>query len=244
MELFQLNGKRALVTGATQGIGYAAAKILAAQGAEVWVHGSRDIEKARRAMAETGAAHAVVADFSEHDAADKLYAETGDMDIVISNVSVQIRSDWQSITPEQYELQTDVNLRTTLSLMQKYIPGMQKRHWGRFAAVGSVQQIRPHSQMAVYAASKCAIQSLVENVAKQVAKDGVTINTLLPGVIRTPRNDAALADAAYASKVLEGIPAGFAGEGYDCAFPLLLLCSEEGRYITGASILVDGGMHL
>ncbi len=244
MGMFDLTGKRALVTGSTQGIGLAAAKALAAHGAEVWVHGSRSEEKARRAMEESGAQHFVIADFSKPDAAEKLFQATGPMDIVISNVSVQIRADWQNITPEDYEFQMNVNFRTNLALMQKYIPPMQEKHWGRFVAVGSVQQYKPHVQMAVYAASKCAIQSLVENVAKQVAKDGVNVNTFLPGVIRTPRNEGALADKEYEAKVLAAIPAGYAAEAEDCAGPLLLLCSEQGRYIVGTSITADGGMHL
>jgi len=244
MDMFDLTGKKALVTGSTQGIGLAAAKALASRGAEVWVHGSRSEEKARRAMAETGAKHFVIADFSDHDAAEKLFDKTGPMDIVISNGSVQIRSDWKDITPEDYDLQMDVNLRITLALMQKYIPSMQEKHWGRFVAVGSVQQFKPHAQMAVYAASKCAIQSLVENVAKQVAPDGVTVNSFLPGVIRTPRNEEALADKEYEAKVLAAIPAGYAAEAEDCAGPLLLLCSEEGRYIVGEAITADGGMKL
>ena len=98
--------------------------------------------------------------------------------------------------------------------------------------------------MAVYAASKCGQMSLVDNLARQLAADGITINNLSPGVIATPRNDAALGDAEYAKKVMEGIPMRYAGTAEDCAAPILLLCSEEGRYITGTDLIVDGGMHL
>jgi NAD(P)-dependent dehydrogenase (short-subunit alcohol dehydrogenase family) len=98
--------------------------------------------------------------------------------------------------------------------------------------------------MIVYAASKCAQMSLVENLAKQLAPFGITVNNISPGVIDTPRNTAALADEVYAKKVLEGIPCGYAGEPEDCLPGALLLCSEEGRYITGADLVIDGGMHL
>ena len=98
--------------------------------------------------------------------------------------------------------------------------------------------------MAVYAATKCAIQSLVNNVAKQVAKDGVTVNNLIPGVIDTPRNTTALSDSEYAKKVVDGIPMGIVGEASDCAGAALLLCSDAGRYITGIELTVDGGMKL
>lgn len=241
---FDLTGKKALVTGSTQGIGYAVAKVLCEHGAEVYVHCSKDMEKAERIAKEIGAAGAVTADLGDADAAERLYRATGALDIVVANASVQFRRAWDEIPPEEYDRQMNVNLRSTLCLMQKYIPDMQKKKWGRFVAVGSVQQYKPHAQMAVYAASKCAIQSLVENVAKQVAADLVTVNTLLPGVIATPRNDAALADEAYRAKVLSSIPAGYAGESGDCAGAALLLCSEEGRYITGTQLIVDGGMHL
>lgn len=129
-------------------------------------------------------------------------------------------------------------------LIQKYAKHMQTQNWGRIVTVGSVQEYKPHKDMAVYAASKCAQMSLVQNLAKQLAPYKVTINNLCPGVIATPRNDAALADPEYAPKVLAGIPLGFAGSAEDCAGAALLLCSEEGRYITGSEIIVDGGMHL
>lgn len=246
---FDLRGKRALVTGSTQGIGYAVADCFAEHGAEVYVHCSRDTAKAQRIAEElhenTGAVvHGITADLANTDAAQRLYEMTGDVDILVCNASVQYRRAWDEIPPDEYEMQMNVNLRSTLCLMQKYIPAMQKHRWGRVLNIGSVQQTKPHAQMAVYAASKCAIASLTENIAKQVAADGVNVNMLLPGVIATPRNDAALSDPDYREQVLAKIPAGYAGEAEDCAAAALLLCSDEGRYITGSSLYVDGGMHL
>ena len=98
--------------------------------------------------------------------------------------------------------------------------------------------------MAVYAATKSAVMNLVTNVSRQIAADGITVNNLAPGVIVTPRNDKALADKEYHEKVLAGVPVNFLGEPWDCAGAALLLSSEEGRYITGTNIVVDGGMHL
>ena len=242
--MFNLKGKTALVTGSTQGIGYAIAKALIVAGADVYIHCSKDAEKAKRIAAELGSELYVTADLSREDAADKLFAATGALDIVVANASVQYRREWQAIDKTEFDSQVDVNLRSTLALMQRYIPEMQKRGFGRFVTVGSVQEYRPHVNMALYAATKCAVFSLVKNVAKQVAKDGVTVNNLVPGVIATPRNEAALSDPEYAAKVMAGIPAGYAGEAEDCAVAALLLCSPEGRYITGAEICVDGGMSL
>ena len=84
----------------------------------------------------------------------------------------------------------------------------------------------------------------VKNIAKQLAPYGVTVNNLSPGVIETPRNEQVLSDAEYKSQVLKGIPCGYAGSPRDCAAGALLLCSDEGRYITGTDLVIDGGMHL
>lgn len=254
--MFDLTGKRALVTGSTQGIGYAIAKQLAECGAEVYIHGSVDKDKARRAAAtlaeELGLCDSegcdrikfVTGDLSDKNTVARIIAATGEVDIVVANASVQVRREWSEISDEDYDLQMDVNLRSTLKLMQAYIPAMRKGGYGRFLAIGSVQERRPHTQMAVYAASKCAIKSLVENVAVQVAADGVTVNMIAPGVILTPRNEGALADGEYRARVLSRIPAGYEGEPRDIAAAALLLCSDEGRYITGAELFIDGGMSL
>lgn len=242
--MFNLTGKRALVTGSTQGIGYEIARVLRAYGAEVYIHCSRDEVKARTIAAELKSDLWVTGDLGDSECVKRIFEKTGALDIVVANASVQFRAPWNEISAEEFERQINVNLRSTLELMQSYLPAMQAKKWGRFLAVGSVQQYRPHMHMAVYAASKCAIQSLVHNVAKQVAKDGVTVNSLVPGVIATPRNNEALSDAEYAKAVLSGIPAGFAGQPSDCAGAALLLCSDAGRYITGIELPVDGGMKL
>lgn len=247
--MFDLTGRRAFVTGSTQGIGYAVAECLSSHGAMVYLHCSKDWKKAERLAADlqnrTGnPVKGIAYDLAEADAAGKLYAMTGPVDILICNASVQFRCAWEEIPESEFEKQINVNLRSSLFLMQKYIPPMQKNHWGRVLNIGSVQQAKPHTHMAVYAATKCALSSLTENIAKQTAADGVTVNMLLPGVIATPRNEEALSDPVYRELTLQKIPAGYAGEPEDCASAALLLCSEEGRYITGSSLYVDGGMHL
>lgn len=243
--MFDLQGKRALVTGSTQGIGKAAAKLLSRMGATVIIHGATSLEKCRSAADEMpGPAELAVADLSQPDCVDRLYEQTGDVDILVLNASVQVRKSWDSITPEEFDRQIATNLKSSLFLIQRYVPYMKAQGWGRIITVGSVQQYKPHKDMAVYAASKCAQMSLVENLSRQLAPHGITVNNLSPGVIATPRNDAALGDAVYAKQVLAGIPMGYTGKAEDCAAPILLLCSEEGRYITGIDLIVDGGMHL
>ena len=127
-------------------------------------------------------------------------------------------------------------------LIQAAVPHMKEAHWGRIVTVGSVQEAKPHPDMLIYAASKAAQTNMMHSLALQLARDGITVNNLVPGVIFTDRNVEALSDPAYAKRVTDGIPVGFYGEPEDCAGIVSLLCSEEGRYITGQSIYVDGGM--
>lgn len=242
--MFDLKGKTALVTGSTQGIGLAAAKILAQYGAKVFVHGATSMEKCRTAAEKVPGSVPVCVNLADCDAAKKLYDATGDVDILILNASVQYRTPWDKIGEEETETQLRVNFKSSLSLMQAYYEKMKENGWGRIITVGSVQQYKPHKEMAVYAATKCAVMSLVKNIGKQLAPYGITVNNLTPGVIDTPRNEKALSDPEYKKKVLEGIPAGFAGAADDMAGAVLLLSSDAGRYITGADIVVDGGMSL
>jgi len=250
--LFDLSGKRALVTGSSQGIGREIAAALAEFGADVMVHCARDIAKARAAREEIeryGVRSGItVADLADPAAADQIHAETqaavGPVDILVLNASVQIRKPWQEITLDEYRRQIDVNFGASLWLIQKFAPAMQRNRWGRILTIGSVQQVRPHPDMLVYSATKSALENLVRSLAPQFAHDGVTINNLAPGAIATGRNEEVLADEAYRRRVLSKIPAGFVGEPQDCAGMAVLLCSEAGRYVTGQNVYVDGGMGL
>ncbi|MBD8948032.1 MAG: SDR family oxidoreductase [Clostridiales bacterium] len=242
--MFDLTGKTALVTGSTQGIGFAVAACLAGQGASVFVHGGTSAGKAEDAAKKIPGAKAVCVDLSEKDAAAKLLEATENVDILVCNASVQFRKKWDEITQEEIEAQLQVNFAATLGLIQQFAPHMKENRWGRIITVGSVQQYKPHKDMAVYAASKAAQMSLVTNLAKQLAPFGITVNNLSPGVILTPRNEDALNDAEYKKQVLSGIPCGYAGTAEDCAAPVLLLASSEGRYITGCDLVADGGMRL
>ncbi len=243
MKPFDLSGKRALITGSTQGIGKAAAACLVQNGAQVIVHG-RSRDKCLCAVRDTGAAGFALADLSREESCGNLYQETGPVDILILNASVQIQKPWEEITGEDCDIQLQTNFKSSFRLIQLYAADMERKGWGRIITVGSVQQTRPHKEMPIYAATKEAQMSLVKNLAKQLAPKGITVNNLSPGVMDTPRNERALSDPIYSRQVLEGIPCGFAGSPEDCASAFLLLCSREGRYITGIDLVVDGGMHL
>ncbi len=242
--MFNLTGKRALVTGSTQGIGLAIAKALSDNGAEVFIHCGSSKEKAEEISSEIKNSHPVCVNLLDFDAAEKLYDKTGDVDIVILNASVQIRKKWDEVTEEDIYKQFDVNFKSTYMLIQKYAPKMKENKWGRIITVGSVQQYKPHKEMPIYAATKSANMNLVTNLASQLAPYGITVNNIAPGVIATPRNFDALNDDAYREIVLSKIPAGYAGEAEDIKGGALLLSSDAGRYITGTDLIIDGGMHL
>lgn len=243
--MFELNGKKALVTGSTQGIGFAIAEALAQYGATVFINGAKDEEKVKAAVKRIGQnSRPALADLSHPDCAECLYEITGDIDILILNASIQFRKPWNEITEEEFDAQIAVNFKASLKLIQKYAPHMMKKHNGRIITIGSVQQEKPHEDMLVYAATKSAQENMVRNLAKQLAPFGITVNNVAPGVIETPRNEAALSDEAYAKLVLSKIPCGYSGQARDCVGQVLLLCSEAGRYITGENIFIDGGMKL
>lgn len=236
--------KTALITGSTQGIGLATAARLVRDGFRVIVHGSRDMEKAERAKEETGAFRAVVCDLSDPQQTIKLREMTGPVDVLILNASVQYKQKWLEIGDAEMQMQWQVNVVSTLKLMQSYYPKMKENGYGRIITVGSVNQHRCHPELSFYAATKCAVMRLVKNIAKEAAPFGVTVNNISPGAIDTPRNHAALCDPDILRAVEASIPVGRVGIPRDCAALLSFLASDESAYITGADLSVDGGMSL
>jgi NAD(P)-dependent dehydrogenase (short-subunit alcohol dehydrogenase family) len=120
---------------------------------------------------------------------------------------------------------------------------MMERGWGRVVTLGSIQQVKPHPAMLVYAGHKLAQLSMARNLALQVAHTGVTVNNLAPGAILTERNAGPLSDPANRARTEDRIPLGRLGAPDDLVGAALLLCSEAGRYMTGVDLFVDGGWH-
>lgn len=241
--MFDLKGKKALVTGASQGIGKEIAKALADSGAEVYVH-ARPSKKLEQAKEYVGAVKAVTADLFDSKCADELYTQTGDIDILVLNASIQIKKPWDSFTEEEFDNHISCNLKSSYFIIQKYIEGMKKKKWGRIVTIGSANQYNNHPELSIYGVTKAAQMKLVQNIAPFIASFGITINNIAPGAIETPRNDEALSDNKFRKKVEESIPVGYIGSADDMNAAALLLCSDEGRYITGSEIVVDGGMRL
>ena len=244
--MFDLTGKTALVTGSSRGIGRAVALCLAEAGADVVVHCTGRPEKAQevvdaiRAMGRK--AWFIQKNLMDEDCAEYIFSRLEQpLDILVLNASIQYRKAWEQITAQDFAEQINVNLRASMLLIQKAVPHMREQHWGRIVTVGSVQEAKPHPDMLVYSASKAGQRMMAQSLAGQLAKDGITVNNMAPGVIATDRNVEALSDPAYAKQVADSIPCGFYGEPKDCAGAVLLLCSDEGRYITGQSLYVDGG---
>ena len=236
--------KRVLVTGSTQGIGKAIAKRFVADGYSVIVHCSNDIEKAERIKKEIGADKAVICDLSDMEQVAKIKDVTGAVDVLVINASVQYKQKWQDISDYEIEKQLNVNVISTLKLIQMYYPDMKANGFGRIITIGSVNQHRQHPELSFYAATKCAVMSLVKNIAKEVAPFGVTVNNVSPGAILTPRNANVYEDEVARKKVESAIPVGRFGSPEEIAGVVVMLANDDGSYVTGADIKVDGGMSL
>ena len=237
--------KTALITGSSRGIGRAIAVRLAKDGYKVILHGSRHSEKmeeTKRLIEQNGGqAELLTADLCDIEQTKALCEKAGNIDALILNASLQYRTPWQEITTDACYEQLNCNFISSMLLIQAAAPHMKEQQWGRIVTIGSVQEAKPHPDMLIYSASKAAQTNMVTSLSLQLAKDGITVNNVAPGVIFTDRNIEALSDPAYAKKVTDSIPVGFYGEPGDCAGIVSLLCSDEGRYITGQNIFVDGG---
>ena len=229
-EKFDLTGKVALVTGSTRGIGKAIGDALEEYGAKVIRHNTKACDLSDPAAIERY--------FDELEARGEI------PDILVANASVQEKIPWTGFPMDEARREVQVNFLATLRMFQRCYPQMKERKWGRFIVVGSVNERRPHPDMCVYAATKSAQENLVRGIARQVAPEGITVNNLCPGVFYTDRNKDCLADPVYGPKVTAAIPMHDYAMPEDAAGTALLLASDAGRYITGATIMIDGGLSL
>lgn len=237
--------KKALVTGSSRGIGRALALALAREGCFVNVHYAGNRDKAEEVKREIesfgGRAEVLGADLCDTEKTAFLCERVKDTDILVLNASVQYKKPWQEIGLSECYSQLNCNFVSSMMLIQAVAPHMKEQGFGRIVTIGSVQEVKPHPEMLVYSATKAAQTNMMRSLSLQLAPFGITVNNVAPGVIYTDRNIEALSDPEYAKKVIDSIPVGFYGGPEDCAGIVKLLCSDEGRYITGQNIFVDGG---
>ncbi|MBR6633668.1 MAG: SDR family oxidoreductase [Clostridia bacterium] len=237
--------KTALITGSARGIGRAVAIRLAKDGYRVIVHGASNIKKAEETKniieQNGGSAEIILSDLTDLEQTRKFCEKVKGVDVLVLNASLQYRTPWNEISTKACLEQLNCNFISSMMLIQTVADHMKENKWGRIITIGSVQEAKPHPDMLVYSASKAAQTNMMKSLSLQLAKDGITVNNVAPGVVYTDRNVEALSDPEYAKKVTDSIPVGFYGEPEDCAGIVSLLCAEEGRYITGQSIYVDGG---
>ena len=236
-----IKGRVALVTGASKGLGFGIAQALVREGATVAVS-SRSPERIETAARELGA-HPFVHDAADvADAAELVHRVTetlGPVDILIVNSGGPPASpDAFSFTLEQWRAAYELLLLGAVALVEAALPGMRERGWGRVLSLSSSVVREPSSVLVLSASHRAGLLAAMKTFASQVAADGVTVNTLLPGVIATDRARELGADGP---ERIAQIPAGRLGTVEEFAAAAAFLCSDAAAYITGTTLLVDGG---
>ena len=160
------------------------------------------------------------------------------------NYTSKLRCGFEMEYNREYDIQMNCNVKSSYLLMMKYSKAMKEKGWGRIVTIGSVNQYNQHPELSLYGVTKAAQYKLVQNIAPYLAPFGVTVNNVAPGAVNTPRNKDLLKDENFRKNVERNIPVGYIAEPKDITPAVLLLCSEEGRYITGTEIIIDGGMSL
>jgi 3-oxoacyl-[acyl-carrier protein] reductase len=244
-------GRTVLVTGGAQGIGLGIVQAFAAQGAQVAIGDLRGeaAEAAARDLRDGGrAARAWQIDVSEPAQIERCVAEAetafGSLDVVIHNAAYFPLTPFEAITPEVLDRTLRVNLCALFWLTQAALPAFRRRGAGRILATSSVTGPRvAYPGLAHYAASKAGVNGFIRAAALELARDRVTVNGVEPGMIRTPAMDN-LGDAGLNARIAGAVPLGRLGEPADIAGAMLYLASDAAAYVTGQTLVVDGGATL
>jgi 3-oxoacyl-[acyl-carrier protein] reductase len=244
--MFDLTGKSALVTGASGGIGAAIARALHGAGATVALSGTR-VEPLAALAAELGPrAHVLPCDLSDPVAVDGLVKQAvdamGAVDVLVNNAGITRDGLAMRMSDDDWQAVIDVNLTATFRLCRAAMRGMMKARWGRIVNISSVVGATGNGGQANYAASKAGMIAMSKSIAQELASRGITVNAVAPGFIATPMTDKLNDDQK--ARILGGIPAGRMGESADIAAAVLYLASPEAGYVTGATLHVNGGMHM
>jgi 3-oxoacyl-[acyl-carrier protein] reductase len=242
-----VQGRVALVGGASKGIGRAVAEVLVAEGARVVIT-SRDAERIARVAADIGAAAGLAWDSADLDAAPDLVArvaeEVGPVDILVTNTGgPPANPDPLGSSTEQWEQAHRTLVLAPMTLLKLVLPGMRERGWGRIVAIASTTVREPIAALILSNAERSAQLAAYKTIAREVARDGVTINSLLTGSIATER----LASLAGSMEKAEAgaattVPAARTGRPEEMAWAAAFLASDRAAYITGTTLAVDGGV--
>lgn len=256
----RLRGKVALVTGASRGIGRAAALGLARAGADVAVnyhcpataefgrHNEEDVRTVVAELEECGVRGlAVRADVSRADEVDRMVqhvvTELGGLDILVNNAGICPFHDFIDMPEDLWDRVHAVNLKGAFLCSQAAGRVMVRQgRGGRIISMSSISALVGGAQQAHYAATKAGIHSLMQSIAISLGPHGITCNSVMPGAILTDINAEDLSDETKLARFQERIPLGRTGEPDDVAGPVVFLASDDARYVTGSSLLVDGGM--
>jgi 3-oxoacyl-[acyl-carrier protein] reductase len=242
--MFELAGKRALVTGATGAIGAAIARALAERGALVGLSGTRTPVLESLAAEIGPAAKVLPADLAAAGGAEALAGQAaaalGGIDILVNNAGITRDQLAMRMSDEDWDTVLAVDLTAPFRLARAALRGMLKARWGRIVAIGSVVGSTGNPGQANYAAAKAGLVGMTKSLAHELASRGITANCVAPGFIESDMT-AALPDARKQA-VLTAVPAGRFGKPSDVAACVAFLASEEASYITGQTIHVNGGM--
>lgn len=242
--MFDLNEKKALVTGATGGIGGAIVRALHAQGAEITLSGTR-VEALETLANELGSrVHIAPCDLGASDSVEALVPtaeeKMGGLDILVNNAGLTRDGLLMRMKDEDWQRVIDVNLTAAFRLSRAAVKGMMKRRYGRIVTITSVVGVTGNAGQVNYASSKAGLIGMTKAMAAEVASRNITANCVAPGFIATPMTD--VLNDAQRESILAKIPAGRLGDPAHIAAAVLYLASEEAAYVTGQTLHVNGGM--
>ena len=242
--MFDLSGLKALVTGASGGIGSAIATALHAQGAEVALSGTRTDALERLAFKLSNRCHTLACDLSSREEVEGLIQRTedalGHVDILVNNAGITKDGLMARMKNEDWDRVLEINLSSAFLLTRGALKGMMRRRFGRIINISSVVGVTGNPGQANYCASKAGIIGLSKALAQEVASRGVTVNCVAPGFIRSAMTDQLNEDQNKA--ICAKIPTGEIGTPEDISAACIYLSSKESQYMTGQTLHINGGM--